>query len=66
MVEVSDPQMLAVMRTALVTLGVVPEPAGAAVLAAIAAHELPGALVATVITGANADQGLFPRLLSTP
>lgn len=66
MVVVSDAQMLAAMRMALVTLGVVPEPAGAAGLAAIAANELPGEVVATVITGANADQGLFPRLVSAP
>lgn len=66
MVQVCDAQMLQAMRTALITLGVVPEPAGAAGLAAIASHELPGELVATLITGANTDQGLFPQLLSTP
>ncbi|WP_017580347.1 threonine ammonia-lyase [Nocardiopsis valliformis] len=53
MVEVCDAQILQAMRTALVTLGVVPEPAGAAGLA-------------TLITGANVDQGLLPRLVSAP
>ena len=59
MVVVEDADMLAGMRTALATLGVLPEPAGAAGLAAIAAHDLPGDVVATVVTGANVGSGLF-------
>jgi threonine dehydratase len=35
------------------TLGLLVEPAGAAGLAAIRAHPLPGELVATVLTGSN-------------
>ncbi|MGW9351515.1 threonine ammonia-lyase [Nocardiopsis flavescens] len=66
MVVVTDAEMLAAMRTALTTLGVVPEPAGAAGLAAITSRELPGEVVATVITGANVDQGLFPRVMAAP
>ncbi|MDT8913363.1 PLP-dependent lyase/thiolase [Amycolatopsis sp. PS_44_ISF1] len=53
MVVVDDAAMLAAMRTALATLGVLPEPAGAAGLAAIAVHDLPGEVLATVVTGAN-------------
>lgn len=53
MVTVDDADMLAAMRTAVATLGVLPEPAGAAGLAAIATHDLPGELLATVVTGAN-------------
>lgn len=64
MVVVDDAGMLAAMRTALATLGVLPEPAGAAGLAAIAAHELPGGTVATVITGANASPALFGDVLA--
>ncbi|MGP3969246.1 threonine ammonia-lyase [Streptomyces sp. 6N223] len=68
-VLVTDEELLSAMRLAAETLGVLPEPAGAAGLAAVAAHG--GALqgddtdadangtVATVITGANAD----PQLL---
>ncbi|WP_019808561.1 threonine ammonia-lyase [Saccharomonospora halophila] len=52
-VVVDDTAMLAAMRTALDTLGVLPEPAGAAGLAALATHDLPGAVVATAVTGAN-------------
>lgn len=66
MVLVQDADMLAAMRTALLTLGVLPEPAGAAGLAAIATHDLPGEVVATVITGANASTDLFDQALATP
>lgn len=66
MVVVSDADMLAAMRTALATLGVLPEPAGAAGLAAIATHDLPGQVVATVITGANTATELFSQILSAP
>lgn len=55
MVTVDDADMRAAMRTALETLGVLPEPAGAAGLAAIASHDFPGEVLATVITGANAS-----------
>src|SRR5690606_15035667 len=53
-VLVDDGQIRSAMHLAAETLGVLPEPAGAAGLAAIAAHGVPGP-VATVITGANAD-----------
>ncbi|WP_410659683.1 threonine/serine dehydratase [Amycolatopsis sp. lyj-112] len=54
-VLVDDDDLRAAMRLGAETLGVVPEPAGAAGLAALTRHEIPGALAATVITGANAD-----------
>jgi threonine dehydratase len=53
-VLVDDDALISAMRLALRTLGLVLEPAGAAGLAAIAVHDLPGSLVATVLTGGNA------------
>ncbi len=64
MVVVDDADMLAAMRTALDTLGVLPEPAGAAGLAAVATHDLPGEVLATVITGANVSPALFGDVLA--
>ncbi|NYH80574.1 threonine dehydratase [Actinopolyspora biskrensis] len=65
MVVVDDADMLAAMRTALETLGVLPEPAGAAGIAAIATHDLPGDVLATAITGANVSPALFDTVLTT-
>ncbi|MDS1269435.1 pyridoxal-phosphate dependent enzyme [Lipingzhangella sp. LS1_29] len=64
MVLVNDTDLLVAMRTALANLGVLPEPAGAAGLAAIATHNLPGDVVATVITGGNVSPALFPDILA--
>ncbi|MDA2813830.1 pyridoxal-phosphate dependent enzyme [Nocardiopsis sp. RSe5-2] len=60
-VLVDEEELTAAMRLAARTLGVLPEPAGAAGLAAIArgAEAVPGESVATVITGANADPAVF-------
>ncbi|WP_245975685.1 threonine ammonia-lyase [Amycolatopsis palatopharyngis] len=58
-VLVEDSDMLAAIHTAATTLGLVLEPSGAAGLAAIAVHDLPGDLVATVLTGSNLDPALF-------
>lgn len=55
MVLVENEDLLAAMRLAAETLGVILEPAGAAGLAAIARYDIPGALVATVLTGGNVD-----------
>lgn len=58
MVLVSDADLRAAMHLAARTLGVLPEPAGAAGLAALLAGVVPGAPdapVATVLTGGNAD-----------
>lgn len=63
MVLVSDEEILAAMHLAARTLGVLLEPAGASGLAAIANREIPGDLVATVLTGANVDLGHFADLL---
>ncbi|WP_340687267.1 pyridoxal-phosphate dependent enzyme [Amycolatopsis coloradensis] len=57
-VLVEDNDLRAAMRLGAETLGVLPEPAGAAGLAALTVHDIPGDLVATVITGANAT---WPR-----
>jgi threonine dehydratase len=61
-VLVDDSAMLAAIRAAATTLGLVLEPAGAAGLAAIAGHDLPGDLVATVLTGSNLDPSLFAEV----
>ncbi|RSN18522.1 pyridoxal-5'-phosphate-dependent protein subunit beta [Streptomyces sp. WAC 05977] len=53
-VLVEDDDLRAAMRLGAETLGVLPEPAGAAGLAALTVHDLPGDRVATVVTGANA------------
>ncbi|PRX49512.1 threonine dehydratase [Prauserella shujinwangii] len=63
MVLVDDAAILRAMRLAARTLGVLLEPAGAAGLAAIAEHDLPGGLMATVLTGANLDPARYPELL---
>ncbi|WP_236005429.1 threonine ammonia-lyase [Amycolatopsis pittospori] len=54
-VLVGDADLRAAMRLGAETLGVVPEPAGAAGLAALTVHEILGEFAATVVTGANAD-----------
>lgn len=64
MVTVDDADLLRTMHTALSTLGVLPEPAGAAGLAAIATHDLPGEVVATAITGANVSTVLLEEVLA--
>jgi len=57
MVLVSDAALLAAMHLAAETLGVLLEPAGAAGLAAL--DQVEGDLVATVLTGANADLATY-------
>ena len=63
MVLVDDAQLLDAMRLASSTLGLVLEPAGAAGLAAIQAHSLPGDVLATVLTGSNIHPQLLAKLL---
>jgi threonine dehydratase len=60
MVLVNDAQLLDAMRVAASTLGLVLEPSGAAGLAAIRVHNLPGDQLATVLTGSN----IHPQLLA--
>lgn len=57
-VLVTDDAMLDAVRLAARTLGLLLEPAGAAGLAAITTHDLPGDVIATVLTGANLDPAL--------
>ena len=64
MVLVDDAQLLDAMRLAASTLGLVLEPAGAAGLAAIRAHSLPGDMLATVLTGSNIHPQLLSQLFS--
>lgn len=54
MVLVDDDALLEAMRLAANTLGLLLEPSGAAGLAAIRVHDLPGSRVAAVLTGSNA------------
>ena len=63
MVLVDDAQLLDAMRLASSTLGLVLEPAGAAGLAAIQVHSLPGDVLATVLTGSNIHPQLLAKLL---
>jgi len=63
-VLVDDAEMIAGMRLAASTLGLLLEPAGAAGLAAIARHDLPGDLIATVLTGSNVRADLLETLMT--
>jgi threonine dehydratase len=63
-VLVDDAELVAAMRLALSVLGLVLEPAGAAGLAAIARYDLPGDLLATVLTGSNVHADLLKTLMS--
>jgi threonine dehydratase len=53
MVLVDDGDLLETMRLSAETLGLLLEPSGAAGLAAIRVHNLPGERLATVLTGSN-------------
>ena len=53
MVLVGDDDLFEAMRLAAGTLGLLLEPSGAAGLAAIRVHDLPGDRLATVLTGSN-------------
>jgi threonine dehydratase len=64
MVLVTDAALLEAMRLAAHTLGVLLEPSGAAGLAAIATHDLPGERLATVLTGGNPRPDLLATLLN--
>jgi threonine dehydratase len=61
-VLVEDSQLIDAMRLAVSTLGIILEPSGAAGLAAIRAHDLPGDRVATVLTGGNLHPDLLAKL----
>jgi threonine dehydratase len=61
-VLVDDSQLLDAMRISASTLGLLLEPAGAAGLAAIRGHQLPGDQLATVLTGSNVHPNLIAKL----
>jgi threonine dehydratase len=62
MLLVDDASLLSAMRTAARTLGLILEPSGAAGLAAIAAHKIPGERLATILTGGNIHPDLAADL----
>lgn len=62
-VLVDDAELIDAMRLALSVLGLVLEPAGAAGLAAIRRYDIPGDLLATVLTGSNVRADLLPTLI---
>ena len=64
MVLVDDAQMIAAMRLAVSTLGIVLEPSGAAGLAAIQVHPLVGDRLATILTGGNIHPAMVPTLFA--
>jgi threonine dehydratase len=66
MLTVEDAELLAAMRLAADTLGILLEPAGAAGLAAIARGLVEGEVLATVLTGANVDPEVVAGLWSVP
>lgn len=61
-VLVSDDELVKAMRLSASALGLVLEPSGAAALAAIRRHELPGDRLAIILTGSNIHPQLFARL----
>jgi threonine dehydratase len=62
-VLVDDAQLLDAMRLAVATLGIILEPSGAAGLAAIRAHQLPGDQLATILTGGNIHPDLLSKIV---
>lgn len=64
MVLVDDADLLHAMDLAARTLGLLLEPSGAAGLAAIHVHSLPGARLATVLTGNNVRSGHLATLIA--
>jgi threonine dehydratase len=64
MVLVDDAALIEAMRLAADTLGLLLEPSGAAGLAALRTHDLPGERVAVVLTGSNVHARDVRRLLA--
>jgi len=62
-VLVDDRSLIETMQLTASALGLLLEPAGAAGLAAIRAHEIPGDRLATVLTGSNVHPKLLPQIL---
>jgi threonine dehydratase len=62
-VLVNDEALIEAMRLSASVLGFVLEPSGAAGLAAIRRHELPGERLATILTGSNIHPQMLPKLV---
>jgi threonine dehydratase len=62
-VLVDDSQLLDAMRLAASTLGLLLEPAGAAGIAAIREHPIPGKQITTILTGSNIHPDLIASVL---
>jgi threonine dehydratase len=63
-VLVNDDALIEAMRLSASALGLVLEPSGAAGLAAIRCHELPGHRLATILTGSNIHPEMLAKLIS--
>jgi threonine dehydratase len=64
-VLVNDGALIEAMRLSASALGFVLEPSGAAGLAAICRHELPGERLATILTGSNIHPQMLPKLVDS-
>jgi threonine dehydratase len=64
-VVVDDDELIEAMRISASVLGLVLEPSGAAGLAAIRRHELPGERIATILTGSNIHPQIFAKLVDS-
>jgi len=64
-VLVTDDELIDAMRLSLATLGLVLEPSGAAGLAAIRRHPLPGERLATILSGSNIHPQLLAKLVNS-
>ena len=64
-VLVNDDTLVEAMRLSASALGFVLEPSGAAGLAAIRHHELPGERLATIMTGSNIHPQMLAKLVDS-
>ena len=64
-VLVDDHSLIEAMRLSAFTLGLILEPAGAAGLAAIRVHEIPGERIATILTGSNLHPEMLGRIVDS-
>jgi threonine dehydratase len=62
-VLVNDDELIEAMRLSASALGLVLEPSGAAGLAAIRRHSIPGERLATILTGSNIHPQIFAKLV---
>jgi threonine dehydratase len=61
-VLVEDSQLIEAMKLVVSTLGIILEPSGAAGVAAMQVHDLPGDRLATILTGGNVHPDLLAKL----